>query len=199
MEDEQKMSPDIPDNHTNTGKEEKQYVSIFSVILLVSIFVIVLCIILNFLLNNVRSFDVKGKVFSLSDNSTLLFLEDNETYILSYEVLNEEVLMKGKYKITYGDEINENVRYEYGTYMDKLSKDNYVLGFIELQNEDLYINGEKAEIGYINTYYIVRTYFDEDKRLIFSGYNVDTGVKVKFEEQKGEFDNYYDKLQVPKK
>ena len=193
MEDEQKMSPDIPDNHTNTGKEEKQYVSIFSVILLVSIFVIVLCIILNLLLNNLNTYDVKGKAFTLSDDTMLLFLED-DTYILSYKVLNEEVLMKGKYKVTFGDDINENVKYEYGTYMDKLSKDNYVLGFIELQNEDLYINGEKAEIGYINTYYIVRSYFDEDNNLIFNGYDVDTGVKVKLKEQKGEFDNYLDKI-----
>ena len=193
MEDEQRMSSDIPDNHTKAEKQEKQYVSIFSIILLVAIFVIVLCIILNLLFNNLNNYDVKGKAFTLSDNTTLLFLED-DTYILSYKVLNEEVLMKGKYKVTFGDDINENVKYEYGTYMDKLSKDNYVLGFIELQNEDLYINGEKAEIGYINTYYIVRSYFDEDNNLIFNGYDVDTGVKVKFKEQKGEFDNYLNQI-----
>ncbi len=193
MMDEKQESPDIPDNHTKSENGEKQYVSIFSVILLVLIFVIVLCVLLGVVFGNIQTFDVKGKVFSLSDNSTLLFLEDGQNYILSYKVLNQEVIMRGKYKITFGDDINENVKYEYGTYMDKLSKEDYVLGFIELQNEDLYINGEKAELGYINTYYIVRSYFEDDK-IMFSGYNVDTGVKVKFEEIKDKFDNYYDEI-----
>lgn len=193
MMDEKQESPDIPDNHTKSENGEKQYVSIFSVILLVLIFVIVLCVLLGVVFGNIQTFDVKGKVFSLSDDSTLLFLEDGQNYILSYKVLNQEVIMRGKYKITFGDDINENVKYEYGTYMDKLSKEDYVLGFIELQNEDLYINGEKAELGYINTYYIVRSYFEDDK-IMFSGYNVDTGVKVKFEELKDKFDNYYDKI-----
>lgn len=193
MMDKKQESPDIPDNHTKSENGEKQYVSIFSVILLVLIFVIVLCVLLGVVFGNIQTFDVKGKVFSLSDNSTLLFLEDGQNYILSYKVLNQEVIMRGKYKITFGDDINENVKYEYGTYMDKLSKEDYVLGFIELQNEDLYINGEKAELGYINTYYIVRSYFEDDK-IMFSGYNVDTGVKVKFEEIKDKFDNYYDEI-----
>ncbi len=192
MEDEQEKGPNIPFNHTKMEEKSKKSHSIFSIILLVLIFLIVLGLILGFILNNINTFNVKEKAFTLSDNSTLLFLKD-DTYILSYKVLNEEVIMKGNYKITYGDDINENVEYEYGDYIEKTSKDNYTLGFIELQNEELYINGQKAELGYVNTYYIVRAHF-EDKILMFNGYNIDTGVKVKFEEQRGKFKEYYNKI-----
>lgn len=192
MEDEQKESPDIPVDRTKMEEKMKRHHSIFSIILLILIFLIVLSLILGFILNNINTLNVKEKVFALSDNSTLLFLKD-DTYILSYKVLNEEVIMKGNYKITYGDDINENIKYEYGDYIEKTSKDNYTLAFIELQNEELYINGKKAELGYVNTYYIVRAHF-EDKSLMFNGYNIDTGIKVKFEEQRGKFKEYYNKI-----
>lgn len=192
MEDEQKESPDIPVDRTKMEEKMKRHHSIFSIILLILIFLIVLSLILGFILSNINTLNVKEKVFALSDNSTLLFLKD-DTYILSYKVLNEEVIMKGNYKITYGDDINENIKYEYGDYIEKTSKDNYTLAFIELQNEELYINGKKAELGYVNTYYIVRAHF-EDKSLMFNGYNIDTGIKVKFEEQRGKFKEYYNKI-----
>ena len=64
-----------------------------------------------------------------------------------------------------------------------------MLGFLELQNDTLYINEEKNEDGYINTYYILMVYYEEDK-LVFLGYNVDTGTKIKFTQQIGEYEKY---------
>ena len=65
--------------------------------------------------------------------------------------------------------------------------------FLELQNEELYINNEKSENGYINMYYILMLY-DENGKTQLLGYNVETGIKVKFEKQEKQFNKYYNEI-----
>lgn len=198
MEDNENLdSPDISDNHTKKEIENNnpkfKIKSIISIFIIVAIFLLATIIIFNFLVSK-ENLDVKKKVFSLSDNSTLLFLDDKQ-YILNYQIMDKEIIMKGKYKITYGEHINENLLYQYSYYIEQFNDKNYTLGFLELQNDELYINNNKMnnDEGYINTYYILMAYYEDDT-LIFYGYNVDTGIKIKFTQQVGEYANYYDKF-----
>lgn len=163
-------------------KKDKQYVSVISVIIITCIFVLIVAIVLfNVFKTKVNTYDVRGKTFKLYDNATITFSKDKDdlSYIFKYNVLDQDVVMKGKYRLTYGDNIDKNIRYEYEKYVE--NNEEYMLGFIELQNEELYINGSKAENGYINTYYIARTYLDNNL-LKFIAYNTDTGEKVEFNE-----------------
>ncbi len=176
MEDEGKLkSPDISVNHTR-----KRRISLISIILIAIIGIALVATIIVFFINNSNDLRLKGKKFILSDNSILYFIDEN-TYSLSYKIMSQEVVMNGKYKISYEDNINENVIYEYESYIDRLDREKYVLGFLELLNEEIFVNGEKIEKGYVNTYYIM-TILKENDCLVFNGYNVDTGIKVKFEE-----------------
>lgn len=190
--DSNNSNPDTSINHTSVVNEYKikRRLSIFSIIVIV----ILACVGIFFLskiLIKKSDLNLSKEVFLLSDNSTLIFLDDDD-YILKYSFRNETIDMKGKYKISYDNAINENVRFEYKTYIDEFKKDDYTLGFLELQNDVLYVNGRKSENGYINMYYIMMVYY-EDKNLNFLGYNVDTGVRIKFEKQKGKFSEYYDR------
>lgn len=163
---------------------KKKIIHILINCIVVFLLLILIVIIINYVHNKTK-YDIKKKVFKLSDNSILTFHEDNN-YELNYKVMNQDVNMQGKYKITFDEEISDNILYEYKYYIDKLKKDNSKLGFLELQNKELYINNIKSEDKYINTYYILIAYY-EDENLKFVGYNVDTGIKVEFDQQIGEY------------
>lgn len=191
-------SPDASGNYTN--KEAKNHVkdlkvkSIISRIIIALGIGLIISIVFNRYIYTIKKLDIKEQVFKLSDNSTLLFLNDNE-YLLNYQIMNEDIVMKGDYKITYGERINENILYEYKNYIEKLDSIESILGFLELQNNELYINNKKMENseGYINTYYILMAHF-EDNTLVFNGYNVDTGIEIEFTQQIGEYKQYYKKF-----
>lgn len=187
-------SPDISVNHTNTKENEKEKKKkiIISIILVILILGIILYIAYNLFLKKDK-FNLKEEVFTLSDKSTLLFL-DNENYILNYDIMNQNMKMKGKYKITYDKDIDENIKSEYNSYIQEFRKEDYVLSYLELQNEELYVDDSKIENGQINTHYILMAYF-EDGKLEFLGYNIDNGIKIKFEKQEGKFKEYFEKIE----
>lgn len=178
MEDENILnSPDTSVNHIRNRR-----ISIFSIILIAIIGVILAIVAALFIFNDNGNKELKGKSFTLSDNSILNFI-DEEAYSLSYKIMGQDVVMNGKYKMSYEDNINENIVFEYESYIDRIDREKYTLGFLELLNEEIFINGEKIEKGYVNTYYIM-TVLKEDDLLVFNGYNVDTGIKVKFKENR---------------
>ena len=188
-DDDQENCPSISDNHTNEEVEDSNIkpkrMSVISMTIII-LFLVSVFFVFNFIVSR-NNLNIEKQVFKLSDNSTLIFGDDNQ-YILSYLMGNYDIKMSGKYKITFDDEINENVKSQYKFYINEF-KEEYVLGFLELQNDTLYINEEKNEDGYINTYYILMVYYEEDK-LVFLGYNVDTGTKIKFTQQIGEYEKY---------
>lgn len=189
-DDDQENCPSISDNHTNEEVEDSNIkpkrMSVISMTIII-LFLVSVFFVFNFIVSR-NNLNIEKQVFKLSDNSTLIFEEDNQ-YILSYLMGNYDIKMSGKYKITFDDEINENVKSQYKFYINEFKEEEYVLGFLELQNDTLYINEEKNEDGYINTYYILMAYYEEDK-LVFLGYNVDTGTKIKFTQQIGEYEKY---------
>lgn len=188
-DDDQENCPSISDNHTNEEVEDSNIkpkrMSVISMTIII-LFLVSVFFVFNFIVSR-NNLNIEKQVFKLSDNSTLIFGDDNQ-YILTYLMGNYDIKMSGKYKITFDDEINENVKSQYKFYINEF-KEEYVLGFLELQNDTLYINEEKNEDGYINTYYILMVYYEEDK-LVFLGYNVDTGTKIKFTQQIGEYEKY---------
>ena len=188
-DDDQENCPSISDNHTNEEVEDSNIkpkrMSVISMTIII-LFLVSVFFVFNFIVSR-NNLNIEKQVFKLSDNSTLIFGDDNQ-YILTYLMGNYDIKMSGKYKITFDDEINENVKSQYKFYINEF-KEEYVLGFLELQNDTLYINEEKNEDGYINTYYILMAYYEEDK-LVFLGYNVDTGTKIKFTQQIGEYEKY---------
>jgi len=95
--------------------------------------------------------------------------------------------------VVYDKDIDENIKVEYNSYIQEFRKEDYVLSFLELQNEELYIDDTKIENGQINTHYILMAYFEEGK-LEFLGYNIDNGIKIKFEKQEGKFKEYLEKI-----
>jgi len=189
-DDDQENCPSISDNHTNEEVEDSNIkpkrMSVISMTIII-LFLVSVFFVFNFIVSR-NNLNIEKQVFKLSDNSTLIFGDDNQ-YILSYLMGNYDIKMSGKYKITFDDEINENVKSQYKFYINEFKEEEYVLGFLELQNDTLYINEEKNEDGYINTYYILMVYYEEDK-LVFLGYNVDTGTKIKFTQQNGEYEKY---------
>lgn len=189
-DDDQENCPSISDNHTNEEVEDSNIkpkrMSVISMTIII-LFLVSVFFVFNFIVSR-NNLNIEKQVFKLSDNSTLIFGDDNQ-YILSYLMGNYDIKMSGKYKITFDDEINENVKSQYKFYINEFKEEEYVLGFLELQNDTLYINEEKNEDGYINTYYILMVYYEEDK-LVFLGYNVDTGTKIKFTQQIGEYEKY---------
>lgn len=189
-DDDDVMSPSISDNHTNEEVEDSNIkpkrMSIISITIII-LFLVSVFFVFNFIVSR-NNLNIEKQVFKLSDNSTLIFQKDNQ-YILSYQMGNQDIKMSGKYRITFGEEINENVISQYKYYINEFKKEEYVLGFLELQNDELYINDTKNDDGYINTYYILMAYYEEEK-IIFLGYNVDTGTKIKFTQQVGEYEKY---------
>ena len=189
-DDDQVNCPSISDNHTNEEVEDSNIkpkrMSVISMTIII-LFLVSVFFVFNFIVSR-NNLNIEKQVFKLSDNSTLIFGDDNQ-YILSYLMGNYDIKMSGKFKITFDDEINENVKSQYKFYINEFKEEEYVLGFLELQNDTLYINEEKNEDGYINTYYILMVYYEEDK-LVFLGYNVDTGTKIKFTQQIGEYEKY---------
>lgn len=189
-DDDQENCPSISDNHTNEEVEDSNIkpkrMSVISMTIII-LFLVSVFFVFNFIVSR-NNLNIEKQVFKLSDNSTLIFGDDNQ-YILSYLMGNYDIKMSGKFKITFDDEINENVKSQYKFYINEFKEEEYVLGFLELQNDTLYINEEKNEDGYINTYYILMVYYEEDK-LVFLGYNVDTGTKIKFTQQIGEYEKY---------
>lgn len=186
--EKEEYSPNISNNHTNNIQKSRRK-SIITIILILIILAL-LAIATMKLFFKKDKFYLSQEVFLLSDNSTLLFI-DEENYILSYDILDQTIDMKGKYRLTYNKSLDPNIEYEYSTYIQEFKEKNYTLGFLELQNQELYINDVKSSNGYVNTYYILMMYYDENNNLVLSGYNVDTGIRVGFKEQKGKFYEYY--------
>ncbi len=190
MEDKDSV-PDNLDNPKTNLKRSSKRLSIFSIAIITIVVILSIIGLLKVVIKKDKK-DLSQEVFLLSDKSTLLFV-DNENYILKYNYKDEDITMYGKYRVTYDEDINENVKYSYKTYIEEFRKKDYNLSFLELQNEELYINNEKSENGYINMYYILMLY-EEDGKAQLLGYNVDTGIKVKFEKQEKQFNKYYDEI-----
>ena len=190
MEDKDSV-PDNLDNPKTNLKRSSKRLSIFSIAIITIVVILSIIGLLKVVIKKDKK-DLSQEVFLLSDKSTLLFV-DNENYILKYNYKDEDITMYGKYRVTYDEDINENVKYSYKTYIEEFRKKDYNLSFLELQNEELYINNEKSENGYINMYYILMLY-EEDGKAQLLGYNVDTGIKVKFEKQDKQFNKYYDEI-----
>ena len=188
---EDKSVPDNLDNPKTETKRSSKRLSIFSIAIITIIVILSIIGLLKIVIKKDKK-DLSQEVFLLSDKSTLLFVDD-ENYILKYNYKDEDITMYGKYRVTYDEDINENVKYSYKTYIEEFRKKDYNLSFLELQNEELYINNEKSENGYINMYYILMLY-EEDGKAQLLGYNVDTGIKVKFEKQDKQFNKYYDEI-----
>lgn len=190
MEDKDSV-PDNLDNPKTNLKRSSKRLSIFSIAIITIVVILSIIGLLKVVIKKDKK-DLSQEVFLLSDKSTLLFVDD-ENYILKYNYKDEDITMYGKYRVTYDEDINENVKYSYKTYIEEFRKKDYNLSFLELQNEELYINNEKSENGYINMYYILMLY-EEDGKAQLLGYNVDTGIKVKFEKQDKQFNKYYDEI-----
>ena len=190
MEDKDSV-PDNLDNPKTETKRSSKRLSIFSIAIVTVIVILSIIGLIKLVIKKDKK-DLSQEVFLLSDKSTLLFV-DNENYILNYNYKDKDITMFGKYRVSYDDDINENVKYSYKTYIEEFKKKDYNLSFLELQNEELYINNEKSENGYINMYYILMLY-DEDGKAQLLGYNVDTGIKVKFEKQEKQFNKYYNEI-----
>ena len=190
MEDKDSV-PDNLDNPKTETKRSSKRLSIFSIAIITIIVILSIIGLIKLVIKKDKK-DLSQEVFLLSDKSTLLFV-DNENYILNYNYKDKDITMYGKYRVSYDEDINENVKYSYKTYIEEFKKKDYNLSFLELQNEELYINNEKSENGYINMYYILMLY-DEDGKAQLLGYNVDTGIKVKFEKQEKQFNKYYNEI-----
>lgn len=189
-DDDEVKCPSISDNHTNEEVEDSNIkpkrMSVISMTIII-LFLVSVFFVFNFIVSS-NNLNIEKQVFKLSDNSTLIFQKENQ-YMLSYKMGNQDIKMSGKYKMTFDEEINPNIKSQYKFYIEEFKKEEYVLGFLELQNDELYINDTKNADGYINTYYILMVYYEEDK-MVFLGYNVDTGTKIKFEQQVGEYEKY---------
>lgn len=190
MEDKDSVPDNLDSPKTNLKCSSKR-LSIFSIAIITIVVILSIIGLLKVVIKKDKK-DLSQEVFLLSDKSTLLFVDD-ENYILKYNYKDEDITMYGKYRVTYDEDINENVKYSYKTYIEEFRKKDYNLSFLELQNEELYINNEKSENGYINMYYILMLY-EEDGKAQLLGYNVDTGIKVKFEKQDNQFNKYYDEI-----
>lgn len=190
MEDKDSV-PDNLDNPKTETKRSSKRLSIFSIAIITIIVILSIIGLLKLVIKKDKK-DLSQEVFLLSDKSTLLFVDD-ENYILNYNYKDKDITMYGKYRVSYDEDINENVKYSYKTYIEEFKRKDYNLSFLELQNEELYINNEKSENGYINMYYILMLY-DEDGKAQLLGYNVDTGIKVKFEKQEKQFNKYYNEI-----
>ena len=190
MEDKDSV-PDNLDNPKTETKRSSKRLSIFSIAIVTVIVILSIIGLIKLVIKKDKK-DLSQEVFLLSDKSTLLFVDD-ENYILNYNYKDKDITMYGKYRVSYDEDINENVKYSYKTYIEEFKKKDYNLTFLELQNEELYINNEKSENGYINMYYILMLY-DEDGKAQLLGYNVDTGIKVKFEKQEKQFNKYYNEI-----
>ena len=188
---EDKSVPDNLDNPKTETKRSSKRLSIFSIAIITIIVILSIIGLLKLVIKKDKK-DLSQEVFLLSDKSTLLFVDD-ENYILNYNYKDKDITMYGKYRVSYDEDINENVKYSYKTYIEEFKKKDYNLTFLELQNEELYINNEKSENGYINMYYILMLY-DENGKTQLLGYNVETGIKVKFEKQEKQFNKYYNEI-----
>ncbi len=190
MEDKDSVPDNLDSPKTNLKRSSKR-LSIFSIAIITIIVILSIIGLLKLVIKKDKK-DLSQEVFLLSDKSTLLFVDD-ENYILNYNYKDKDITMYGKYRVSYDEDINENVKYSYKTYIEEFKRKDYNLSFLELQNEELYINNEKSENGYINMYYILMLY-DEDGKAQLLGYNVDTGIKVKFEKQEKQFNKYYNEI-----
>ena len=190
MEDKDSVPDNLDNPKTETRRSTKR-LSIFSIAIITIIVILSIIGLLKLVIKKDKK-DLSQEVFLLSDKSTLLFVDD-ENYILNYNYKDKDITMYGKYRVSYDDDINENVKYSYKTYIEEFKKKDYNLSFLELQNEELYINNEKSENGYINMYYILMLY-DENGKTQLLGYNVETGIKVKFEKQEKQFNKYYNEI-----
>ena len=190
MEDKDSVPDNLDNPKTETRRSTKR-LSIFSIAIVTVIVILSIIGLIKLVIKKDKK-DLSQEVFLLSDKSTLLFVDD-ENYILNYNYKDKDITMYGKYRVSYDEDINENVKYSYKTYIEEFKKKDYNLSFLELQNEELYINNEKSENGYINMYYILMLY-DEDGKAQLLGYNVDTGIKVKFEKQEKQFNKYYNEI-----
>ena len=190
MEDKDSVPDNLDNPKTETRRSTKR-LSIFSIAIITIIVILSIIGLLKLVIKKDKK-DLSQEVFLLSDKSTLLFVDD-ENYILNYNYKDKDITMYGKYRVSYDEDINENVKYSYKTYIEEFKKKDYNLTFLELKNEELYINNEKIENGYINMYYILMLY-DEDGKAQLLGYNVDTGIKVKFEKQEKQFNKYYNEI-----
>ena len=190
MEDKDSVPDNLDNPKTETRRSTKR-LSIFSIAIITIVVILSIIGLLKVVIKKDKK-DLSQEVFLLSDKSTLLFVDD-ENYILKYNYKDEDITMYGKYRVTYDEDINENVKYSYKTYIEEFRKKDYNLSFLELQNEELYINNEKSENGYINMYYILMLY-DENGKTQLLGYNVETGIKVKFEKQEKQFNKYYNEI-----
>ena len=182
MEDKECV-PDVSKSSKNTNRFS--IITIAIIVLMVSLSILGLAKVFH----KKNKLDITNEVFLLSDKSTLYFVDDT-SYMLNYNLKNKDIKMSGKYKISYDDDINDNIKYEYKTYINSFKKEKYNLGFLELQNEELYIDSQKSENGYINTYYILMAY-EENGVFKFTGYNIDTGVKVLFEKVDSKISDIY--------
>lgn len=190
MEDKDSVPDNLDNPKTETRRSTKR-LSIFSIAIITIIVILSIIGLLKLVIKKDKK-DLSQEVFLLSDKSTLLFVDD-ENYILNYNYKDKDITMYGKYRVSYDEDINENVKYSYKTYIEEFKKKDYNLSFLELQNEELYINNEKSENGYINMYYILMLY-DENGKTQLLGYNVETGIKVKFEKQEKQFNKYYNEI-----
>ena len=191
MKKDKDSVPDNLDNPKTETKRSSKRLSIFSIAIVTVIVILSIIGLIKLVIKKDKK-DLSQEVFLLSDKSTLLFVDD-ENYILNYNYKDKDITMYGKYRVSYDEDINENVKYSYKTYIEEFKKKDYNLTFLELQNEELYINNEKSENGYINMYYILMLY-DENGKTQLLGYNVETGIKVKFEKQEKQFNKYYNEI-----
>lgn len=190
MEDKDSV-PDNLDNPKTDFKRSSKRLSIFSIAIIAIVVILSIIGLLKLVIKKDKK-DLSQEVFLLSDKSTLLFVDD-ENYIINYNQKDKKITMYGKYRVSYDEDIDENIKNLYKAYIDEFKKKDYNLSFLEMQNEELYINNEKTENGYINMHYILMLY-EEDGKTQLIGYNIDTGIKVKFEKQNKQFNKYYNEI-----
>lgn len=185
MEDSNFNSYSIENNENKKDKIKKWLFPIIIICSFIAVFFITL-----FIVYKVKyAFNIDKKDFELSDSSNIIFYDKNK-YMLSYEIMSNNIVMLGEYNMLIDSDIPGDITQKYENYTSLFNEEKYRTGYLELNNKELYINGEKEETGDINTDYILMLYYDDGK-MEFKGYNVNTGIKIKFEEQKGKYDEIY--------
>lgn len=170
----------------NEKNKKKKWLVILLIIVLCAA---VICTTIFCVLKVKYAFNLDKKYFKLSDSSSIIFYDKNK-YMLSYEIMSNNVIMLGEYNMSMDNSISKDILNKYNEYILEFGKDDYRLGYLELNNKELYINGEKEDAGSIDTNYLLMLYYN-DGNMEFKGYNVTTGIKIKFKEQKGQFKQVY--------